>query len=331
MRSIEQQARLGVHIDLAVEAHALLRGDRDVEIPGVAETVEKTDFAHISTIKILDENGARSLGRPIGTYITVEVPEIHEDCVLIEKTAALLAEKLRPLLPAEDGRPILLVGLGNEAAVPDALGPQVIRKSMATRHFFVQMPDQVEEGFRNVTLVAPNVLGNTGLESFEVVKGIKEEVNPSCIVIIDSLAAASIKRVGTSFQLADTGITPGSGIGNHRLALDEATLGVPVIAMGVPTVVHAETIINEALALLKDSWTLDKKKEGAAGHIVPEESARIIDHILEKENSGYTVTPKNIDTITADLAKTIAIGTNLARLHAASIWTTMASTSTSNT
>ena len=312
MRSIEQQKRIGVHIDLAVEAHALLRGEKNVEIEGVEEVVEQNEFAHISTIKILNEKGAAALGRPQGTYITIEVPDIHKECALIEKAAQLLAEKLRGFLPPDNGKTILLVGLGNEAAIPDALGPKVVRKSMATRHYFLQMPGDVEKGFRSVTLLAPNVLGNTGLESFETVKGIKEEVDPACVIIIDSLAAASLKRVGISFQLANTGITPGSGVGNHRIALDETTLKVPVIAMGVPTVVHAQTILNEALALLKETWEQDESHRQSASHIQPEMAAKIIDQILQEENSAYTVTPKNIDAITGDLAKTLAIGINLA-------------------
>lgn len=316
MRSLEQMNRLGVTIDMAVEAHALLRGEKNIEVEGVEETIQETDFAHISTIKILNEQGAKALGRPKGTYITIEVPQIHKECALIEKTAALLAEKLRSFLPPDNGKTILLVGLGNEAAVPDALGPKVVRKSMATRHFFVQMPEDVEKGFRSVTLLAPNVLGNTGLESFETVKGIREEVDPACIIIIDSLAAASLTRVGVSFQLANTGITPGSGIGNQRMALNEESLHVPVIAMGVPTVVHAQTILNEALALLKEAWETDNTRKAAAKHIVPEMACKIIDTILQEDNSVYTVTPKNIDVITADLAKTLAIGINLA-LHPA--------------
>lgn len=299
---------IGVYHDLAIEARDLLRGDANVEIEGVKETVREHGFATVTTIEILNQEGAEAMGRPPGRYITIEVPQFIEDRDLVLPTGGLLADILKQVLPPGNGKTWLLAGLGNPEVTADGLGPQFIKVSMPTRHYFLHMPKDVSPGFSSVALLSPDVLGSTGLESLEVVGSVARKIQPAAVIIVDALAAGAINRVGTSFQIADTGIVPGSGVGNHRKALNEETIGAPVIAIGVPTVVYLQIIIGQVLNRLRELEKIEAAWE--------REGQQLLSTLLEPGTEQFAVTPKNIDEINESVASAIAIGTHLA-LHPA--------------
>lgn len=219
--------------DLAVEAQGLLRGQGNTEIPGVAQEVKRYEQATVTTIRILNAEGAQRMGRPQGNYITLEIPPSEQALPFIDELSGILAQHLKPLLPKVGvDVPFLIVGLGNEYATPDALGPQAVAFIQPTRHFFLHVPEAVSEGLQCVSALSPGVMGMTGLETSEVLRGVVNHIHPCCVVVIDSLSAASIQRIGTTIQISDTGIRPGSGLDNQRQAIDESTMGCPVVAIG---------------------------------------------------------------------------------------------------
>lgn len=229
--------------DLANERRDIYRKANNIEdeIPGV-ETQEHEDDKNIKTTKvnILDQRGADALGKPIGTYITVDIKDLkiagEEE---ISSAAMAVKNELTQLIDKHIQKQdhILVVGLGNMQITPDSLGPKVVQEVDITRHLLTYAPQYLEEGARMVSAIAPGVLGTTGIETQEILKGIVDNVQPKLIIVIDSLASKSIERISSTIQLADTGITPGAGVGNTRKELSQNTLGVPVIAIGVPMVV----------------------------------------------------------------------------------------------
>lgn len=312
--------KLNINIDLAAEAHALLRGEENKEIPGVSEKIKDLENLKITEITILNQEGSAALGRPQGSYITVDAPHLsvnsealdnQEVSQLRESCAMALKDTLISLLP--DGEnPVLIVGLGNPDITADALGPQVTELTMATRHLFIHLAEHMEEGFSNTALFAPNVMGRTGMEAAESVKAVAESIQAKAIIAIDALAAASVARVGSSLQITDSGITPGGGLGNIRAALTQEAIGIPVIAIGVPTVVSLGAILGETL-----NNTAELLAEKNAAEILNENSAAdIIGKSLAGRHGDFAVTPKDIDEVTEVLSQVIALGIHLA-LHPA--------------
>ncbi|MFS8579344.1 MAG: GPR endopeptidase, partial [Novibacillus thermophilus] len=240
-----------VRTDLALEAHEMAaqkHGDKR-DIPGVHIDETEEDGITVSWITVEDDQGGEELGKQPGTYLTLEAPGLRsKDSNLQNRVAAKFAEQFErylKLIHIDDSAKILIIGLGNQRVTADALGPSVVNNLLVTRHLFELMPDQVEDGYRPVSAVSPGVLGTTGIETSEIVFGIVERTHPDVVIAIDSLASRALQRVNTTIQIADTGIHPGSGIGNKRKALTKETLGVPVIAIGVPTVVDAATIAHD--------------------------------------------------------------------------------------
>lgn len=224
--------------DLAMEAAA------DRPISGVEQTVEQTDNATITRVMVHTAEAAEALGKPQGHYITVEVPPLSDNEVQLEQHARLIAGELTALLPPQGT--VLVVGLGNAAITPDALGPQAADMVLATRHIRGEWARSLGlDDLRPVAVLQTGVLGQTGVESGELAQGLCETVEPVAVIAVDALAARSLSRLGCTVQLCDTGIAPGSGVGNNRLALTPEGMGVPVIGMGVPTVVDAATIAQE--------------------------------------------------------------------------------------
>lgn len=294
----------GVNVDLAVEAHALLRGATRQEIPGVQEDKQEFDFATVTTITILNAAGEKAMGRPQGTYITIEAMDLLRPLPEAqEKIVALLAEKVRfllnknGLLPQAD---VLIVGLGNRQATPDSLGPRVIDRCLITRHLHRYAPQTVPPTLRSVCAIAPGVLGVTGIETLEIVKGVVEHVHPGAIIAIDALTAQEVKRLGTTIQLADTGLNPGSGLGNTRGGLNRYTLGRPVVAIGVPTVVQAPVLAYEFFQRLAG----ENKPEGVL--------TQAVQGVLAPFGGQLTVTPKEIDAIIESISAIVARSLNRA-------------------
>ncbi len=307
MRKSELLQHYNVYVDLALEAHEIVRGETEQEIPGVRLEEEEFEHATVTTITIETDQGVQEMGKPKGHYITIDAPDIRQNDYLIHKDITeVLAEKLLKLMDLGEDASVLLVGLGNWNATPDALGPQVINKSLVTRHLFHYAPTELNGKLRKVSAIAPGVLGLTGIETAEIIRGIVEHVKPDLVIAIDALAAGSPERIGTSIQLADTGIHPGSGVGNRRTGINQETMGCKVIAIGLPTVVNAAVIVNNCLDALSEelqsSPTLYKIYKG----ITPQITTKIIDKALSPFNGNLMVTPKEIDNIIQTTAKIIA-------------------------
>lgn len=305
--------------DLAVEAHEMARGDAD-SMPGVVERVEEEDGMRVYRVEVQTEEAEQRLHKRRGNYVTLDVPGLRQrDPELQADVAERFAAELRELLPVGADDLVLVVGLGNEHVTPDALGPLVVERLFVTRHLFHYIPDAVHKGYRPVAAVSPGVLGVTGIETSEIVEGIVEHVQPKLVIAIDALASRSLSRVNATIQIADTGIEPGAGVGNKRRALNKETLGVPVIAIGVPTVVDASTVAHDSLELL-----LRQLKESVPGNGVNqlfdrfdgEEKRRMLQEVLEPLGDDLVVTPKEIDEFIEDTAQVVAKGLNLA-LHSA--------------
>lgn len=270
--------KLGIRTDMAVEAHELSRGEAK-EIEGV----KLTSLAHgnitRTVVDIIDDRGARALNKMKGRYVTIDAPDLKNSTDDYENVCNMLAEELRAM--CNNSKNTLVVGLGNRAVTPDALGSEVVDKLIITSHIKKYMPDVFDENYSNVSAIAPGVMGTTGIETADIVKKVADTVKPDVIIAIDALAGADINRVTTSIQVADTGIAPGSGVGNHRNGLNEESLGVKVIAVGVPTVIAAELLGGTDIA---------------------------------EEFKSLMVTTNDIDLVIKRMSKTVANGINMA-LH----------------
>ena len=275
--------------DLAVEARELWQegAGQAARLPGVTAEEGNREGIPVTTVRILDEEGEQALGKPRGNYVTLTLDGVarrEED--IFGRAARAVAGELSSLLEgvAPDGL-VLVVGLGNRAITPDAIGPKVHERTLVTRHLVRQMPEHFGS-FRPVASLAAEVLGNTGMESGEVARAVCEDIRPACVIAVDALASRSVDRLCRTVQLSDTGITPGSGVGNHRVGLNRESLGVPVIAVGVPTVVDGATLAAD----LTGAEDLPPLGEGGS----------------------LLVTPKDIDSQVADMARIIGYGINLA-------------------
>lgn len=306
---------MGIHLDLAVEAHELLRGDAGQEIPGVSMDDQEFPNGKIKTITILNEQGETIMGRPKGSYITMESPALRDNNKMVHKEIGqILAQKLREILPLNDNSTILVIGLGNWNATPDALGPKVVGLTMATRHLFQYAPEEMRQGLRPVAVMAPGVLGITGIETAEIIKGTVDHVRPDVIICIDALAAGSVERINSSIQISTTGISPGSGIGNKRMGINQESMGVPVIAIGVPTVVQAGIIAHQAMEQLFNHLQTTPTLQDIYMRLQPVAVNQMISSVLQPFGGQLMVTPKEIDEQISNTAKVIAMSLALA-LH----------------
>lgn len=229
--------------DLATERRDIYQkaSKQEGEIDGIESTKEDiNENLKVERVKITNENGEKAIGKPIGNYITIDIKKLkiaqEEE---IEQAANTLSNELRKILDEHVDKQgeILVVGLGNIYVTPDSLGPKVINEIDVTRHIINYLPQYVEEGTRIVSAIAPGVLGTTGIETVEILKGIVDNIHPKLVIVIDALASRSIERISSTVQVSDTGIVPGAGVGNTRSEISMKTLGIPVIAIGIPTVV----------------------------------------------------------------------------------------------
>lgn len=275
--------------DLALESTELWReqaGD-----PGTASGVVSREYTQegypVTVVEITSAEGEQAVNKPMGTYVTLELDGLLERLPeAFPRAARALAAELSPMLRLEEGAPVLVVGLGNRAITPDAVGPRAADHTMVTRHLVEREPDHFGM-FRPVAAMAAGVLGTTGVESGELVHAVVQRVKPACVIAVDALAARSVRRLCRTIQIASSGITPGSGVGNARRALNQSTLGVPVVAVGVPTVVDAATLAADLLG------------EGSGTGAL-------------RDSPSLIVTPKDIDSHVADVSKVIGYGINLA-------------------
>ena len=311
---------MNIRTDLAIEAREFFnKQENRGDIPGVEMDVDKQEDVTITRVKVVEEVGSRMIGKPMGNYITVEVPKLREnDKDLEDKVGKLLAKEIASIVKLNDQSVILVVGLGNWNVTPDALGPRVVEHLLVTRHIKEYVPDQIDEGVRSVCAVAPGVLGITGIETSEIIRGIVDRVKPDLVIAIDALASRKMERVSTTIQLADTGINPGSGVGNNRKELSQATMGVPVVALGVPTVVDAATMASDTIDMVIDSLIKESPKDGEFYHMLKDmdrtEKYKLINEVISPYVGNLMVTPKEIDRLIDDIAVVVANGLNLA-LH----------------
>ena len=278
--------------DLALEARELWQesAEKATRLNGVKATKQRAEGYPVTRVDILDERGEQALGKPRGTYRTVDLTTFWQRrSDFFERAVRAVGGQLKDLLPGNG--PVLVVGLGNGAMTPDAIGPLAADSVLVTRHLIAAMPKHFS-GFRPVAVFRTGVLGTTGVESAEAVRGLVEQVQPALVIAIDALASRRVGRVCTTVQLSDTGIIPGSGVGNHRAALNQETLGVPVFSIGIPTVVDAATL---AADLLEESGIMD-----------------IDGDKLRSSQQNLMVTPRDIDQQVRDLGKVVGYGINWA-------------------
>ncbi len=308
-----------IRTDLALEARELYQKDKRQEIPGVEVEQKKEENALITRVRILDQQGSELMGKSEGEYITIESPGLKKaDADLKDQISKILAKELKGIVPYKENMKTLIVGLGNWDITPDALGPQVVSKVFVTRHLFEAYHKSSDETMTSVSAISPGVMGTTGIETTEIVRGIVEKTKPDLVVAVDALASRKMERIHTTIQIATTGIQPGSGVGNARLELSEKTLGIPVFAIGVPTVVDAATLASDTIGLvvehLMDQTSKDSKFYSLLQEIASEDQYRLLREVLDPYGANVMVTTKDIDKIIKDISQVIANGLNIA-LH----------------
>lgn len=305
-----------IRTDLAVETREMYRQAKklDSEIPGVETWVDDSNKdVVVTSVKIMSDEASEIMGKPKGEYITIDAPKLkYNDEDFNEKVGEKLIEVIKNITNMTNTDTVLVVGLGNEKITADALGPKVISKIDITRHLLEYVPQYIKPGTRSVCGIAPGVLGTTGIETGEIIKGIVEKIKPDLIIAIDALASRKIERIATTIQIANSGIVPGSGLGNHRNAITKETMGVPVIAIGVPTVVEAAVIANDALELLAKKMQNETTKNKELQKILEQNNYEEIKSALMPNDINLVVTPKDIDELIENIKEIIVKGINFA-------------------
>lgn len=298
-----------IRTDLALENREIYRLAQNLEeeIPGIETEIDDSDTDFLVTkVKILTDEGAKSLGKPIGNYITIESQMMNDEIESIDnKIIKKVSDTIKEISHLVKNDTVLVVGLGNSDVTPDALGPKVVEKLQITRHLIEYAPEYVKDGTRAVSAIIPGVLGTTGIETSEIVKGIVEKVCPDLVIVIDALASKNMERISKTIQIADSGIIPGSGVGNSRFKINKEVLNVPTIVIGIPTVVGVPTIVDEAISYVINKSNDESQKEDL-------KSKNYMKEILENKKFDFMVTPKDIDDIIENLSTLVANSINTA-------------------
>lgn len=312
-----------IRTDLAMEQKERFESDH-VEVSGVVleEEYDEEKEIKITTVRIETENGAKAMGKPVGTYLTLEAPNMaaadegyHRE---ISETLAGFLEKYMKDTEEnqEKGYSVLVVGLGNREVTPDALGPYVVDQLNVTRHIVQEYGRYAvgKGGSRIVSAIVPGVMAQTGMESAEIIRGIVNETTPDLIMVIDALAARSTKRLNRTIQISDAGIHPGAGVGNHRSEITKDTMGIPVIAIGVPTVVDAATIVNDTMENFITALETSETLKGVGVVLQGYNSAEkyeLVKELTAPHLNGMFVTPKDIDDTVRRISYTISEAMNM--------------------
>lgn len=280
--------------------------------------VEKKDINEnilIERVKITSSEGEKAIGKPQGLYVTMDIKKLKiaedEEITLAGET---LSSELKNIIGSHvksDGE-ILVVGLGNVYVTPDSLGPKVIQNIEITRHIINYLPQYVNEGTRMVSAISPGVLGTTGIETLEILKGIVDNIKPKLVIVIDALASRSIERISSTVQISDTGIVPGAGVGNTRKEISIKTLGIPVVAIGIPTVVETAVLVNDSLDLFISKLQQDAKSNDYLNKLKEQDNYEEIKNALIPSDFNLIVTPKEIDELIENMTKIVSTGINLA-------------------
>ena len=302
--------------DLASERRDLYQKANKIEtqIDGIESEQEDVDEnIKIERVKITNESGEKAIGKPIGTYVTIDIKKLkiaQED--EIQKASETLTNELRKLIDVHIDKQgeILVVGLGNIYVTPDSLGPKVINEIDVTRHIINYLPQYVEEGTRMVSAIAPGVLGTTGIETVEILKGIVDNIHPKLVIVVDALASRSIERISSTIQISDTGIVPGAGVGNTRSEISIKTLNIPVVGLGIPTVVETAVLVNDSLDLFISKLQEEAKSNDYLNKLKEEDNYEEIKEALVPKDYNLIVTPKEIDELIENMKDIVALGIN---------------------
>jgi len=298
--------------DLASERRDIYKQANKIEgqIDGIeSEKEEINDKIKLERVKIINEKGMKAIGKPIGTYITIDTKDLkiarEEE---IDETAKVLTKELKNLINAHIQKQdeILVVGLGNIYVTPDSLGPKVINEIDVTRHLIKYMPQYIESETREVSAISPGVLGTTGIETVEILKGIVDNVKPKLVIVIDALASRSIERINSTVQISDTGIVPGAGVGNTRNEISKNTLGIPVISLGIPTVVETAVLVSDCLDLFIGKLQDEAKSNEFLNNLKEMDNYEEIKEALVPKDYNLIVTPKEIDDLIENMKDVIA-------------------------
>lgn len=289
--------------DLALEVRETFAEDT-AEIQGVIlkEDYDKKKDIRVTTVTIKDQKGADAMGKPIGTYITIEAPKLGDvDESFHEPITKEIAKYIRQLAGDVEKKEILVAGLGNREVTPDALGPQVVDNLFVTRHLMQEFGKEFmeENNLISISAISPGVMAQTGMETSEILRGIIRETMPKLVIVIDALAARNVGRLNKTVQITDTGISPGSGVGNNRKALNKESLGIDVIALGVPTVVDAATIVSDTMEHFLNKQGFEEK-----------EIHQFMNELRGESMNNMFVTPKNIDESVKQISFTISEALN---------------------
>lgn len=281
--------------------------EKEGKIEGISsEDININSKVKVTKVKVLNEKGKQKIGKDIGTYITLEIKEIEiiskEE---LEEVSKILAKQIKELI--NPYKSILVVGLGNIDTTVDSIGPKVIKDLSITRHLKKYAPELINENVKEISGIAPGVLGTTGIETGEILKGIVEKIKPDAIIAIDALISKDISRLFKTIQLSNTGIVPGAGVGNSRKEISIKTMGVPVIAIGVPTLVEAATIVADSIDLISSQFEEFKELRNAT----KEDKYRLIKAVLEPSKYNLAVTPKEVDDLVENMKLIIAHGINM--------------------
>lgn len=304
--------------DLALERKDLYKSINKIanEIEGIeTESKKITDEISVSKVKITNENGANAIGKPVGNYITIDIKKLKiatEE--QIQKVSEVISNELKNIIGqhVNNKDEILVVGLGNLYVTPDALGPRVINEIDITRHLLNYAPQYLDENTRPVSAIAPGVLGTTGIETLEILKGIVDNTKPKLIIVIDSLASRSIERISSTIQISDTGIVPGAGVGNTRKELSKDTLGIPVIALGIPTVVELATLVSDGIDIFIDRLQEKAESNDYLNKLQQNDKYEEVKDALNVGDYNMIVTPKEIDELIENMKDIVARGINFA-------------------
>lgn len=315
--------------DLAIEAHEMLASAQDITmpIPGIkAEESEHHGFISITRVKVENQEGSAAIGKPIGNYITIEMPSrFYGQQKIYEEMCLCCGKELKKItkgLLNSDNDCVLAAGLGNAKITADSLGPKTVEKLMITRHLKKYIPEEIDEGVRPLCAVSPGVLGTTGIETEEIIHSLTDSIKPKLVIVIDALCSAGLERINTTIQITDTGITPGAGVENKRKTINSQTLGVPVIAIGVPTVASAAGLAKIGIETAFNN--IEHNKNNTESYYQPRHTKydlnkdfnnkinQATQNAIEERFGNLIVTPKDVDNITDDIAAVIANGINIA-------------------
>ena len=304
--------------DLAVERRDIYNKANSLEndVDGIeCEKEDINDKISVTRVKITNENGENAINKPKGEYITLDIKKIkYMEDETINECASILSKEISKIVDmhVDKQEPVLVVGLGNAYVTPDALGPKVANGIEVTRHIIKYCPQFVKEGTRSISAISPGVLGVTGIETLEIVKGIVENVKPKLVIAIDSLCSKNIDRIGSTIQISDTGIVPGAGVGNTRAELSKNTLGIPVVAIGIPTVVEAATLVSDGIDVFINRLQEKAESNEYLNKLKEQDNYEEVKEALNVGEYNMIVTPKEIDDLIEKMKDVIARGINYA-------------------